>query len=99
MISVVVLAVQYARVSIRLRLRNTGDVDEESVPNVNPPRINNVHPISSHSLPDPWIDIEQVLALHGTVVRLVLMRCHVVFVAHHRKSISRHLYIDIPVPR
>jgi hypothetical protein len=27
------------------------------------------------------------------------MRCHVVFVAHHRKSISRHLYIDIPVPR
>lgn len=97
-IVVVVLAAQDAGF-LGIGLRDTGDVDEEPVPHIDPSRIDNVHAIASNPLPRPRIHIQQIFPIDLLIDGGVLMARHVVFLPHHLQCIRVHLYINIPIPR
>lgn len=97
-VEMVVLAVQDSGL-LGVGLGNTGDIDEEAVPFINPPSIDDVHPVAPNTLPDPPIDVEQVLAMHLAIVGGVRPRGHVVILAHHGESLGRDLDIQIPIYR
>lgn len=97
-IKVVVLAVQNTRL-LWVGLGKTGNINIQPVPDIYPPRIDDIISITSDPLPDPRINIEEIFPLHTAVIRSVVMSAHVVFFAHHGQRLSRHLDIEIPIPR
>lgn len=96
-IHVVVLAVQNARLPW-LGLGNTSNINIQSIPDIHPPRIDDIIPIASDPFPNPRVDVEEVFPLHSAVIGGVVVSAHVVIFAHHVQRTCRHLDIEIPIP-
>lgn len=78
---VIILATPYSWLRVWVRLAQARDIDEQTITNIYPPRINDVHAVSSISFDAVWIYVEKVLALLFVVVGSVLMPCLVVLLA------------------
>ena len=98
LVVVVVLATPDPRLCIRACLAEAGDVDEQTVPDIDPSRIDYVHSISTFPLPYPWIDVEEELAPGLPVERNVLVLCLVVHLAEVVQCCMRDLCIEVKVP-
>lgn len=55
-VAVVILAVEDVGV-VGVRLGDARDVDEQAVARVDPARVDDVHAVAAHALPDPRVDV------------------------------------------
>ena len=96
----VILATPHPGLIIRMRLAETGDINVESVPDIDPSRINNVVAVPSFTFVTRGIDIQQVRPLHvGIIGRSIVVHCAIVVFAHVCKGGTGYLGINVPVPR
>lgn len=63
MVQVVVLAAPDSWVRIGMNLAQAGNVDEQPVAHIDPSRIDDIHAIATLALPDPGIDVDEVIAV------------------------------------
>lgn len=68
-----VLAAPNARLDVRMRLAQTGDVDEQAVPDVDPACVDDVEAVASFALGRGRVDVEEVISRYGVVVIGVLV--------------------------
>jgi len=98
LVPVVILADPRSGCGIRMRLAEACDVDEETVANVDPPRIDDVHAVAALALPDPRVDVEEELSLGSSIGKGVDVVSLVVVIAEVFEGCSRDLSVQVPVP-
>lgn len=94
----VVLAAPDTGLIVRMCFRETGDVDEETITDVDPPGINDVHTVAALALPDPWVDVEKVGPFYLPVIRDIVVVCLVVGFAEVVEGRAAHLGVEVKVP-
>lgn len=73
MIRVVIFASPNSRMCVWPRLTEACDVNVQPVTHIHPACINDIHAVAADALVDPWVDVEQVFAPHGTFGGSVLV--------------------------
>lgn len=83
---------------LRLQPTQSCDVNVETRPPVDPPRIDNVEALAPFALSSPGVDVEEVAPLNVGVSSRVVDDGLVEAVSQVQQGGIRYLSIDIPVP-
>lgn len=94
----VVLTAPDARLAIGVCLRETGDVDEEAVPDVDPAGVDDILAVAALALPDPRVDVEEVSSSYFPVVGGIGVVCSVVSFTEVVESCAADLGVEIEIP-
>jgi hypothetical protein len=96
---VVIFAAPDARLIVRMCLCQTGDIDEETIAEIYPPRVDDVQSVAPLPLPDPWVDIEKIDAFYLPVFRGIGVFCLIVDFAKVMEGCIADLSVKIKIPR
>jgi hypothetical protein len=96
---VVIFATPDTRLFVRMCLRQTGDIDEETIAEIYPPRVDDVQSIAPLALPDPWVDVEKIDTFYLPVFRGIRVFCLIVDFAEVVEGCIADLSVKIKVPR
>lgn len=95
----IVLAHPHPGLVIRVRFRQSGDIDVQSVAGIDPPGIDDIIAVATFALLDGRVYIEQVGAFHGYFfVGLVVIAGLIVMIAEVVEGGAGDLGVDVPIP-
>ena len=95
----IVFASPHSRLIIRVRFRKPRDIDVQAVLDVDPSRIDDVETISTLSFYAGRVDVEEVGAAHGWVVRGdVFVVGEIPMLTEVGEGGAGNLSVNVPVP-
>lgn len=94
----VVFAAPDTRLAVWVCFRKASDIDKQPITEIDPPRIDDIHAITTLTFPDPWVDIEEESAFHLPVVGCVRVVGLIVGLAKMVEGSAADLGIEIKVP-
>lgn len=95
----IILTAPNAGLNVRVCLAQTGDVDEQAVPDVDPACVDDVEAVASFALGSRRVDVEEVISLDGVVVVGVVVHRPVHVFGQVFESSTGDLGVEVPVPR
>lgn len=98
-ISMIVLAAPNAWLNVRMSLAQTGDVDVQSVPHVDPACVDDVETIASFTLRRERVDVKKIVSFNVVLLVGVVVRRTVHVFGEVLERSTGHLSVEVPVPR
>lgn len=98
-VAVVVFAAPDTRLLVRMCLCQTGDIDEETIAEIYPPRVDDVQSVAPLPLPDPRVDVEKIDTFYLPVFRGIGVVCLIVDFAKVVEGCIADLSVKIKIPR